>query len=77
MAKKMRLGRVVLNFSYVVDLDNEDMVSEAKDCIYEDVMNAAKYEELHTYIDIIEDKKAKPSEIPEFLLEEQEEEEEA
>ena len=36
----MRLGRVEFNIGYVVDLDNEIMVSEAKGAILEDVINA-------------------------------------
>jgi len=72
--KKMRLGRVVISMAYVVDLDNDDMVQEAKDCLYEDVMNAVKYEEIGTYMDVMEDKKAKPGDIPEFLVHKEDEE---
>lgn len=67
--KKKRFGRVVVRCSYVVDLDNKDMISEAKDCIYEDVMNAVKYDELQNYIEVVEDKSAKESDIPDFLKE--------
>lgn len=68
--KKMRLGRVCINHSYVVDLDNPDMVQEAKDCLYEDLMNAYKYNEFGDNIDVVEDKTASEEDIPEFLLEE-------
>jgi hypothetical protein len=50
------------------------MISEAKDCLYEDILNAVKYNELHEYIRVVEDKTAKVSDIPEFLKEMCEEE---
>ena len=69
MPKKKRLGRVIIRCSYIVDLENEDMISEAKDCIYEDIMNAVKFDELQNYIEVVEDKTAKVSDIPDFLKE--------
>lgn len=63
----MKLGRVKINMSYVVDLDNPKMVEEAKSSVYEDIMNAAKYNELGSYIDVVEDKTATEGEIPEWL----------
>lgn len=63
----MRLGRVIINMNYVVDLDNPQMVEEAKSSVYEDIMNAVKYNELSFYIDIVEDNTAKEGEIPEWL----------
>jgi hypothetical protein len=74
--KKMRLGRVVISMAYVVDLDNQEMVAEAKDCLFEDAMNAVKYDELGSYLEVMPDKKATPGDIPEFLLHEEEKEEE-
>lgn len=71
MAKK-RLVRVYLEGSYIVDGDDPDMVQHAKDALYEDIMNAAKYEELHTWISVQPAPKAKASEIAEFLLPEKE-----
>lgn len=68
--KKMRLGRVGISLNYVVDLDNPEMVQEAKDCLYEDLMNAYKYNELGANIDVVVDKTATKSDIPDFLLEE-------
>jgi hypothetical protein len=58
--------------SYVVDLDNQDMVEEAKQCLYEDMCNAVKYEEMAANIEVCSDKKLKESDIPEFLLPEEE-----
>jgi hypothetical protein len=69
----MKLGKVKIQLEYVVDLDNQDMVDYAKIAIYEDVMNAIKYDEIHNYIEVIEDKTAKESDIPEFLIEQEEE----
>lgn len=63
-----RLGRVTFNVSYVVDLDNTDMVGEAKQCVFEDVMNAVKYDEVVNYIKTEYDPTAKQEDISEFLL---------
>jgi hypothetical protein len=68
----MKLGRVILKSPYVVDLNNREMVDAAKIALYEDVMNAVKYNELHTWIDIIEDPDANEEDIPEFLIDEDE-----
>ena len=55
---------------YVVDLDNEEMIDEAKNALYEDLMSAYKYDEIYNNIDVTEeDKSLKESDIPEFLLE--------
>ena len=66
---KKRLGRVGIKLNYVVDLDNADMVQYAKDCIFEDLMNSQKYNELGGMIDVWEDKTASTGDIPEFLTE--------
>lgn len=63
-----RLGRVTYTVSYVVDLDNRDMVDEAKQCVFEDVMNAVKYDEVAHWIKVEDAPDADPSDIPEFLL---------
>ncbi len=66
MAK--RLGRVEFNIGYVVDFDDDDMISHAKDAILEDVINAL-YEGLRYNI-IHNSKKDNMTEgdIPSFLL---------
>lgn len=67
----MKLGKVKIELEYVVDLDNEDMVNNAKNCMYEDIMNIVKYEELFDMIEVTdEDKTLKEEDIPEFLIEE-------
>ena len=62
-----RLGRVFFTIDYVVDLDNKDMVAEAKQCVFEDVMNAVKNDELVANIKVTADPSANPNDIPEFL----------
>jgi hypothetical protein len=62
-----RLGRVEFKISYVVDLENENMVDEARQCVFEDVMTAVKYDEVDKNIDIVEDSTADAEDIPEFL----------
>ena len=63
----MRLGRVQVTHSYVVDLDNETMIEEAKDALYEDLTNAAKEYDLYSMIHVYEDQQASKDEIPDFL----------
>ena len=65
----MRLGRVVVDIGYIVDMDDSDMIEEAKSALYDDVHNAIKYNELDCWISIIEDNEANESDIPDFLLE--------
>lgn len=69
----MKLGKVVVSAEYVVDMDNEEMVRHAKDCLWEDVMCAVKYDELGEWLDVVEAPDADESDIPEFLLDEDEE----
>lgn len=67
-----RLGRVVFDLGYVVDLDNDAMVEDAKTCVIEDIHNAIKYGELEQYLEIREDPDAKVEDIPEFLTQTEE-----
>ena len=64
----MRMGRVQINMGYVVDLNDKDMVQEAIDCLYEDLMTAYKYNEVGANIRVVKDETATKSDIPEFLL---------
>lgn len=66
----MKMGRISLDLAYVVDMDNEDMVNRAKECFYEDIMQAVKYGELGSWIDVQPDNQATPDMIPQFLTEE-------
>ena len=69
----MKLGRVTLTLDYVVDMDNQDMVSHATQCLYEDLMAGYKYDNIMNWIDVVEDKTATEDMIPEFLLEKENE----
>ena len=66
--EKVKMGKVILRFAYAVDLNNPDMVAEARDAIYEDAMMAFKYGNLNDYIKTEEAPDAKESDIPSFLL---------
>lgn len=65
----MRLGRVVLNMGYVVDLDNDDMVIQAREALYSDIMSLVKYDEIGESIETVEDSSLKKEQIPDFLTE--------
>ena len=68
----MRLGKVIMTHSYVVDLDNEEMVEQAKFCLFEDMMNAYKYDEIADWIGTKEADRFSPAyskdDIPNFLI---------
>jgi len=70
----VKLGRVVIDLGYVVDIENPDMVERAKDAIFEDMMNAVKYDEVYNNIDIVDDPEANECDIPDFLKDLDEEE---
>jgi hypothetical protein len=73
--QKPRMGRVFLDFGYYVDLNNAEMVQEAKQALWEDVMNAFKYGETHLYVEVEDAPNASEDDISDFLLGEPEEEE--
>jgi len=70
----MKLGRVTLTASYVVDLDNAEQVEHAKSCLYEDISNWIKTDQLFDGIGTVENKNENLTEndIPEFLREDDE-----
>uniref|UniRef100_A0A6H1ZAB0 Uncharacterized protein n=1 Tax=viral metagenome TaxID=1070528 RepID=A0A6H1ZAB0_9ZZZZ len=68
----MRLGKVVLDIGYLVDLDNDQMVKEAMASVYEDICSAIKYNELASYIKVRPDNSLLEEDIPEFLKLEEE-----
>ena len=68
-----RIGYVELTVRYAVDLDDKDMIQEAKDCIYDDVTNMVKYDETGSWINVgRRNPKLTRADIPDFLLEEAE-----
>ena len=68
--------RLIIDLGYVVRSGDDQMIQRAKECFYEDIMNAYKYDEVFDMIDIVEAPEAAESDIPEFLLEEERELEE-
>jgi len=70
------LGRVIIDKSiaYTVDLDDDDMVTHAKDAMLDDVDNAVKHNEVHQWMTVEEAPDAEEVDIPTFLLDDDEEE---
>ena len=67
----MRMGKVRLDveFEYVVDLDNKNMVAHAKDALCEDIYNFTRDGDFEPLIVEEESPNAQEADIPEFLLE--------
>ena len=65
----MRMGRVMFRLSYAVDLDNSEMVDQAKDALREDVDQIAGHNDVWACIGEEEDCTLSESDIPEFILE--------
>lgn len=70
---KPKLKKVTLDIYYVVRADDEEMIRHAKDCLYEDIMSAVKHDELFGLIRVVDAPEAAETDIPEFLLEEEDE----
>lgn len=62
-----RLGVVEFHCSYVVDLDNQEMVEAAQTAIYDEVVAIVEDGAVDRWIDVREDETAQAAEIPEFL----------
>lgn len=65
----MRLGKVIFNLEYVVDLDNNKMVEDAKEILIEDVESAIRHNEATNLVEVVDSPDSKESDIPSFLLE--------
>jgi hypothetical protein len=63
--------KVTLDLYYMVRDDDESMKEHAKTCLYEDIMNLVKYDELYEAITLVDAPDAKEEDIPEFLLNEE------
>jgi len=72
----MKYKRLTLDLGYVVRAGDDQMIQHAKEAFYEDIMNAVKYDELFDWIDVVDAPGATEADIPEFLLETEEEQEE-
>ena len=72
----MRMGRVKFEISYVVDLDNHEMVDHATDLAIEDVCEAYKYNNLGVYLENVEDNTLMESDIQSCLIPDEDDEDE-
>lgn len=64
----MRLGRVEFSVSYVVDLDNHDMVDHATDALFDDIWQMGKENDIERVIRVREaDPSDTADDIPDFL----------
>lgn len=76
----MRLGTVSFSRSYVVDLDNPDQVENAKEAVYDDVMETSKWGTVSTSIkiktesELLEDAVIRESHIPDFIAKDEDDE---
>ena len=68
--------RLIIDLGYVVRSGDDQMIQHAKEAFYEDIMTMMKYDELFESIEIVDAPGAAEKDIPEFLLEETEEEQE-
>ena len=74
---KNKFKRVVLDLGYVVRDGDEEMERHAMTSLYDDIMCLAKHDELYDAITVIDAPDAKEEDIPEFLLEVDDEDREA
>jgi hypothetical protein len=68
-----KMGKVCIHLEYFVDLNNDAMVQDAKECLYEDVMSLVKCDEIFDSIGVEEAPEATEKDIPSFLTESWEE----
>ena len=68
----IKYKRVILDLGYVIRDGDDNMEQNAKEYIYEDIMNLIKYNEVDDAITVVDAPDAKEEDIPEFLREEQE-----
>jgi hypothetical protein len=65
----MRGGKVRILIEYAVDLDKPEQVEVAKDFVCEDAFSAIKYNELESYLEIIEDVSVMENDIHSAIIE--------
>ena len=66
----MKVGRLSLSASYIVNLDNEKMVTKAKHFLFEDLKNMSNsYDEFLGWVVTEKDTPFSKADIPDFLLE--------
>jgi hypothetical protein len=74
---KNKFKRIVLDLGYVVRDGDEEMERHAMTSLYEDIMCLAKHDELYDAITVVDAPDAKEEDIPDFLLEVDDEDREA
>ena len=67
--------KVVLPMHYVVPADRLDLIEDAKEALYEDLMSAYKHNEVYEWIDVTEAPEATEADVAEFLMANDEEDE--
>jgi hypothetical protein len=72
----MKYQRLIIDLGYVVRSGDDQMEQNAKEAFYEDIMNMVKYDEIFDAIETVDAPGATEADIPEFLLETEEELEE-
>jgi hypothetical protein len=65
--------RIKLSGDYIV-LNDPEMIRHAKDALFEDIHNAVKHDEVADWLEVVPAPEGTLDRIPEFLLEEMEEE---
>lgn len=71
------LAKITIDLGYVVDINDPDMIEHARNAFYEDLMYMVKHNELAEVIEVGEpDPTLKESDIPSFLYDEKDVEEE-
>jgi hypothetical protein len=60
--------KVTLDLYYMVRDDDQSMKEHAKQCLYEDIMNLVKHNELYDAITVVDAPGAIEKDIPEFLM---------
>lgn len=66
--KPQKMVKLIIDLGYVVPENDQEMINEAKSCFYEDLMSFYKYNEVFDAIKVVEAPKATEKDIPEFLL---------
>lgn len=61
--------KVCVSFGYIVPADNQEAIEYAKRSLYEDLLNAYKYDEVYDLIDVEAAPDADASDVPDFINE--------
>ena len=64
-----RYGRVSFSISYVVDLDDAEMIDEAMEMVAEDVQDVIRYRDSWASIEVKPDAAATEADIHDYLIE--------